>query len=181
MAENPAKILWLNGTFGVGKTATAGRLTALAPELRLFDPEHVGYLLAANLKDLKFDDFQELAPWRTLVPVVANELVNFTGQRLVAVQTVLVEDYWRELRSGLDDFGLSVFHVVLDCDRPTLEARIRADEVESGALDWRLDHIATFADAKPWMTSRADLVVDTGNLTPDQVATTILDAMTGDD
>jgi len=38
-------IIWLNGTFGVGKTTTARELAATMPDTRLFDPEMVGYLL----------------------------------------------------------------------------------------------------------------------------------------
>ena len=64
-------IVWLNGAFGAGKSTTAKALVALAPRLRLFDPEWVGYLLRANLSDHEFTDFQQLRPWRTLVPVVA--------------------------------------------------------------------------------------------------------------
>jgi hypothetical protein len=44
-------IVWVNGTFGVGKTTTATQLVSLSPELRLFDPEWVGYLLMNNLSD----------------------------------------------------------------------------------------------------------------------------------
>ena len=39
-------IIWLNGTFGVGKTSTADRLAALIPDGRVFDPEHFGISIA---------------------------------------------------------------------------------------------------------------------------------------
>jgi hypothetical protein len=38
-------IIWLNEAFGAGKTATARELAATVPDVRLFDPEMVGYLL----------------------------------------------------------------------------------------------------------------------------------------
>jgi adenylate kinase family enzyme len=44
-------IIWLNGTFGAGKTTTARELVATTPGARLFDPELVGYLLRAILPD----------------------------------------------------------------------------------------------------------------------------------
>ena len=50
-------IVWLNGTFGAGKTATAAALVPLIPEARLFDPETVGYMLRANLADHPVPDF----------------------------------------------------------------------------------------------------------------------------
>ena len=84
-------IVWLNGTFGVGKTTTA-KLMEARGSWRAFDPEHVGYMLAANLRDQSFDDFQELQPWRSLVPAVAEEIYRYTNQPLLAVQTVLVRE-----------------------------------------------------------------------------------------
>jgi len=41
-------IIWLNGTFGCGKTSTAAELHFLVPFSRLFDPETVGYPLAID-------------------------------------------------------------------------------------------------------------------------------------
>ena len=38
-------IVWLNGAFGAGKTSTAKELLQLLPNARLYDPEHVGFLL----------------------------------------------------------------------------------------------------------------------------------------
>lgn len=163
-------IIWVNGTFGVGKTTTGRLLAQRDDRLRLFDPEWVGYLLANNLADQDFTDFQQLPPWRRLTPLVADELVRFTGQHLVAVQTVLDETYWQELKSGLAALGHEVRHVVLEADEAVLRQRIAADEVEAGAAQWRLDHLAPYAAARPWLTARADLVVDTTGLAPEAAA-----------
>ena len=153
-------IIWLNGTFGAGKTSTAAELAGILPGVRQFDPEWVGYMLKANLSDLEFTDFQQLPPWRTLVPTVMAEVVALTGQDLIAVQTVLVESYWRELQAGLGRLSLDVFHVLLDADPEVLAQRIRADEAERAALEWRLDHLSEFAAARPWLAADADLIVD---------------------
>lgn len=80
-------IVWINGTFGVGKTTTASQLVTLSDRLRVFDPEWVGYLLKANLADQPFTDFQQLSAWRRLVPHVADEIIRLTGQSLVTVQS----------------------------------------------------------------------------------------------
>jgi adenylylsulfate kinase-like enzyme len=160
-------IVWLNGTFGAGKTTTAALLAARDDRLRTFDPEWVGYLLRANLSDYPVTDFQHWPSWRTLTPVVIDEVARFTGQHLVAVQTVLVEDYWRELRAGLDVLGHEVLHVRLEADEHVMRARIEgSEEAQAG----RLAHLPVFAAARPWMVAAADLVVDTTDLTPDQAA-----------
>jgi hypothetical protein len=38
-------IVWLNGTFGAGKTTTARELVTRLPDARVFGAEHVGFLL----------------------------------------------------------------------------------------------------------------------------------------
>lgn len=163
-------ILWLNGTFGAGKTTTATLLTAVSPRLRIFDPEWVGYLLRANLGDHPVSDFRHWESWRVLTPVVADELVRVSGQSLVAPQTVLEEGYWDEVLQGLSQRGHEVFHVLLDADPDVLRHRIEDDRVEAGARSWRIEHLAAYAAARPWLVRRADLVVDTSQRTPEQVA-----------
>jgi len=170
-------IIWLNGTFGAGKTSTAAGLTARLPETRVFDPEWVGYLLKANLPDLEFTDFQELPPWRRLVPAVLAEVAGFTGQHLIAVQTVLVQSYWDELRAGLAERSLDVFHVLLHADAAVLAQRIRDDQADAGACQWRLDHLDEFTAAWPWLASAADLVVDSTTLTIAEAAQAVADAV----
>lgn len=166
----PTVIIWINGTFGAGKTTTGTLLAQRNPRLRVFDPEWVGYMLMNNLADRDVTDFQQLESWRRLTPLVADELVRFTGHELVVIQTVLDEDYWRELQSGLSALGHEVVHVVLEADESVMRKRIAADENEPAAAHWRLDHLATYATARTWLTASADLVLDTTDLTPDDAA-----------
>jgi RNase adaptor protein for sRNA GlmZ degradation len=155
-------IVWLNGTFGVGKTTTGGHLSGGDDRLRHFDPEWVGYMLANNLPDHAVTDFQQYPSWRRLVPVVAHEISQFTGQHLVAAQSVLVEDYWREIVEGLAGLNHEVFHVLLDADAETLHARIDSDDREPARIrPWRHRHVDVFQSALNWLRPAADLVVDT--------------------
>jgi hypothetical protein len=170
-------IIWLNGAFGAGKTSTARELAGILPGVRQFDPEWVGFMLRANLADQNFTDFQQLRPWRTLVPAVMQEVIELTGQDLIAVQTVLVREYWQELRAGLDQRDLTCCHVVLRVHPGTLAARIRADDADPGACQWRLDHIGAFEDARPWLEAEADVLIDSTGLTAAQVAGLIASAV----
>lgn len=168
-------IIWLNGTFGAGKTATAARLTEKSQRLRLFDTESVGYMLRPNLTDYPVSDFRHWAPWRVLTPIVADELVRFSGQSLVAPQTVLEENYWDELVLGLSERGHAVLHVLLEADEPIMRNRIEADRELAVARQGRLDHLPKFAEARSWIARRADLIVDTTRLTSEQVADHVWD------
>ena len=101
---------------------------------------------------------------------------RFRPTAMIAVQTVLVENYWAELSSGLTSRGLPILHVVLDCDEAELRQRIENDEAESQALEWRLDHLTKFEAARPWLTRSADLVLDTTDITPESGAEAIVEA-----
>jgi chloramphenicol 3-O-phosphotransferase len=169
-------IVWLNGTFGCGKTATAVELQSLIPSSRLFDPETVGYMLRPSLADHPVSDFQHWSPWRPLVVATATELARFTGQHLITPQTILARDYLEQIFAGLHDAGLAVFHVVLDADEKILRQRICASDE---ARAWRLAHLADYQAARPWMIAAADLLVDTGSRTPAAVAHQIADALPG--
>jgi hypothetical protein len=163
-------IIWVNGTFGAGKTTTGRALVQRDPRLRLFDPEWVGFMLMNNLADQDFTDFQQLESWRKLTPLVVDELVRVTGQDLVAAQTVLDEHYWHELQSGLAALGHEVVHVVVEADEVVMRQRIAADQNEPDAKQWRLDHLPNYAAARAWLMASADLVLDTTALTPEDAA-----------
>jgi hypothetical protein len=163
-------IIWLNGTFGAGKTTTGVQLAERLANARLFDPEEVGYLLMRTLEDHEFRDFQDLAPWRELVPVFTEKIALFTGQHLIAVQTVLREEYWQELTAGFERTGLDIFHVLLHVDSDVLAERIKADDDLAVACQWRLDHISDYEKARPWMESAADLVINATHLPAAEVA-----------
>lgn len=45
------------------------------------------------------------------------------------------------------------------------------------AKQGRLDHLPRYAEARAWMSQRADVVVDTTRLTPDEAADHIRDAV----
>lgn len=172
-------IIWMNGTFGVGKTTTADHLVAKSDRLRIFDPEWVGYLLMNNLADHEFTDFQQLPPWRALVPVVADEIVNFTKQHLVAVQAVLHQDYWHELRDGLRARGHEVLHVLLDAAPDALHARIDSDPEGHDIRKWRHEHVEKFMTERPWLLASADLVVDTAAADAESAAAAVFDKIQG--
>jgi hypothetical protein len=114
-----------------------------------------------------------LPPWRAVVPPVADEIARFTGQHLVAVQTVLVEDYWQEIETGLIGLGHSV-SMVLDADQDTLHARIDADENGVDTRKWRHVHVNPYLAARPRMLASADLVINTSDADAESAAAEIL-------
>jgi hypothetical protein len=155
-------IIWLNGTFGAGKTTTSALLAALLPDARVFDSEYVGEMLRHVLASEPVGDFQDWPPWRPLVVATARQVLDYVGGTLVVPQTVLVREYWQEIRTGLADAGIGVRHLVLHADRDTLVRRIKDDSIEPAAWQWRLDHLDAYEAALPWLAQEAEIIDTTG-------------------
>jgi hypothetical protein len=137
----------------------------------------VGDFLRAALPDLTdVDDFQDWPAWRPLVAASLHEVATQTGQHLIAPQSVLNEDYFAEIVKCLAVAGHQTFHVVLDAPEAALRQRIQAVEE---AQEWRLAHLPVYLEAREWMVTRADLVVDTSAHGPTALAQTII-ATVGD-
>jgi predicted kinase len=173
-------IVWLNGTHGSGKTTTAALLPELLDDARVFDAENVGAMLMDVRPPLpETDDFQHWDPWRPLVVDTARRLLDFTGGVLVIPMTVLIEPYWREIRDGLDGYGIPVRHFVLHADPATLRRRIDQDPV-MGPSTFRRAHVDPYEAAfRDWLSGDAE-VVDTVANTPAEVAQAIAAAMNGE-
>jgi hypothetical protein len=103
----------------------------------------------------------------------ARRILEFTGGTLVMPMTVLVEEYWREIRSGLADHGVPIRHFVLHAERDELSRRIEND-ADLGPSDFRRAHLDPYAEAaRTWLHREAE-VIDTTHLTPEQVADQIV-------
>ncbi|THV26228.1 AAA family ATPase [Glycomyces paridis] len=165
-------IVWLNGTFGAGKTTTANLLKDALPA-RVFDAEQIGYLLRPIIGDVPCHDFKEWDPWRGLTVQTARQVLDFVGGTLVIPQSVLQRHYWTELMDGFAEAGIPVRAFTLHADREVFEARVEADRDEPTAVRWRLEHRDAYEAAlEEWMRE-ATTVLDTTGRTPGEVAALI--------
>ncbi|MBX7466580.1 AAA family ATPase [Streptomyces sp. MAG02] len=171
-------IVWLNGTHGAGKTTTSALVQQLIPRSRVFDAEKVGETLMDITPGLpETDNFQHWPPWRPLVVETARRVLDYTGGTLVMPMTVLVEEYWREISSGLAQHDIPVRHFVLHAEQDTLRARIAGDSVLGPNSPFRLAYLEPYAEAaRTWLHDEAE-VVDTTHLTPVQAAQQISEAV----
>ncbi|RRO13144.1 ATP-binding protein [Saccharopolyspora rhizosphaerae] len=170
-------IVWLNGAHGVGKTTTGALLQELLANARVLDAEKVGETLMDITPGLPWTgNFQDWPPWRPLVVETARHVLDHTGGALVMPMTVLVEEYWREVSSGLAHHGIPVRHFVLHADLDTLRGRIEGDTA-LGPSSFRPRHLEPYADAaRAWLHREAE-VVDTTLLTPAEVAARIAEVV----
>ncbi|ARF54251.1 NUDIX hydrolase [Streptomyces gilvosporeus] len=180
-------IVWLNGTFGAGKTTAAHELLDLLPGSTLYDPELLGsglrlMLPAKRLEEI--DDYQDLPSWRRMVVDTAAALLTEVPGPLVTPMTLLRQEYRDEIFGSLAARRIPVQHVLLHAEETILRERIArraeppggAPEAQASVRRWCLEHLGPYADALEWITGDAH-VVDTSRLTPRQTAEQVAEAV----
>ena len=135
-------IVWLNGPFGVGKTAVAEALLDAKPDWSLLDPEERGVELLRTAPDV--EDFQDLPAWRT--SFVEDALARDGSTDLVISMSVLRLDYYREILDGMKSVT-EVRPIRLTASDVTLRERIVGDGARPTTVAWRLQHLDAGVDA----------------------------------
>lgn len=127
----------------------------------------LGHVLASEI----VRDFQDWQPWRGLVVAAAAQILDYVGGILIVPQSVLVHQYWQEIRAGLEKACIPLHHFVLHADYHELLRRIHNDPSKPNS-QWRLEHLDDYNAARSWHNQEAH-VIDTTALQPRQVATLI--------
>lgn len=179
-------IVWLNGTYGAGKTSAARELLELLPGSVLYDPEVVSAGLRMLLPEKRLgevSDYQELRSWRRLVVDTAAALLTEVSGPLIVPMTLLRQEYRDEIFGGLASRRIPVLHILAHADETILRERIAQreeipgdPEASASVREWCLSHLAAYRDALPWLAADAHLV-DIGRLSPRQTAERIAGAV----
>lgn len=177
-------IIWVNGTFGAGKSATVRELSRLLPHAHVFEPELVGDALRRGLLPPgAFDgvrDLQDLVAWRRLVPETAAALLEqLPGGPLLVPMTLLRQDYRDEIFGAFAARRIPLHHVTLHCEETVLRARLAATAAAApGTPGGPVGPGGpnAHAPAADGCTDPAEdtAVIDTTDRTPRQVAEEIL-------
>jgi chloramphenicol 3-O-phosphotransferase len=134
-----AKIVWLNGAYGAGKTTCAFELHRRLPGSFVYDAENIGYWIRKNSpKSLHCEDFQNHPQWRMFNREMLMWLANGFNGTVIVPMTLVNSRYYDEIVRNLSDNGVSVYHFILDASRETLLKR----------LNKRLDRGNTWAKAQ---------------------------------
>ncbi|MFD8412217.1 NUDIX domain-containing protein [Streptomyces sp. NPDC059650] len=178
-------IVWINGTFGAGKTSTARELTGILPDSTLYDPELVGDALRRLLPRKRLaevSDYQDLPSWRRLVVDTAAALLAEMGGVLVVPMTLLRQEYRDEIFGGLAARRIPVRHVLLAPAETILRGRIAnrrevgTPEADLRVKEWCYDHIPVYRQALGWLTTDAH-VIDNSGLSVRETAERIAEAV----
>ena len=136
-------LLWINGPFGGGKTATAFELSRRLPGSVVCDPELVGFGMHRMLPRGLRSDYQDLPPWRQSVRYLLSHTLRSHPGHVIVPMTLINAAYFDEIIGSLRADGADVRHFSLLAERTTVLRRIR----ERGWLfglrhdRWAVDHL----------------------------------------
>ena len=118
-------LVWINGPFGGGKTATAFELRRRVDRAIVCDPERLGYGLHRMLPPALRRDFQNFAAWRHGVHEVLDLAAREWDGPVIVPMTLIDPSYFEEVVGRLRAGGHDVRHFSLLADRATVLRRLR--------------------------------------------------------
>lgn len=119
-------ILWINGSFGAGKTTVAYELERWLEKAFVYDPENIGYFLRKNApEECKTSDFQDISLWREFNYQTLKWMEETYPGVILAPMTINREPYFDEIVSRLRTEGVEIRHIILSASRETLLKRLK--------------------------------------------------------
>jgi hypothetical protein len=117
-------LVWINGPFGGGKTASAVELQRRLPESVICDPEHLGFGLHRMLPPVMRTDFQNLQAWRSGVREVLDLVARKHEGPVIVPMTLIDPRYFAQIVGRLRDDGQDLRHFALLAERATVLRRL---------------------------------------------------------
>lgn len=124
-----AKVILVNGSFGVGKTVVARGLRAVLPGSAIYDPEYVGSVLRrlprwVPLSGSGTDDFQDMPAWRRSAILGTRITCSVRPGPVVVPMTFDNRDYFHEVWGGIAALQPTARAFCLTATAPTIRERL---------------------------------------------------------
>jgi predicted kinase len=169
-------VVWINGAFGVGKTAVALELVPLLPAAILFDPERIGSLLREVIPaGEQTDDFQDIAAWREVTRDAVASLARTRPGAVIVPMSVVDIGYLDEIVGGIRRGGVRVVHVSLEAPAVVIARRLKD---RSSDESWALERVEACVGALA--DDRFGVHLDTERESPSRLAVRIARLTEGD-
>jgi len=165
-------IVFINGSFGIGKTSTARALRALMPGSVIYDPEFVGFFVRRmprwmRLENRDTGDYQDMPAWRHWA-VRGLRLARLRSDLVFVPMAFSNLAYLKEFREGARRMDPDVRHFCLVAPLEVVERRIAGRGGTQRDLAWQRGKAKICCEAH----KSADFAVriDAATLTPEQIA-----------
>jgi hypothetical protein len=134
-------LMWINGPFGGGKTATAFELQRRLPGSIVCDPEHLGFGLRRMLPPAMRADFQDLPAWRSGVHEILDLIASDYQGPVIVPMTLINPGYFAQIIGRLRDDGHDVRHFALVAERATVLRRLSRRRLGFKPERWAADRL----------------------------------------
>lgn len=115
-------IIWINGSFGAGKTTLAYSLKKKIKHSFIYDPEILGSILS-RIAFKKKEDFQDYQLWRGLNRRIL-KVLDYSGRVIIVPMTLTNKQYYEEIVGELKKAGLNIKHFILLASKQNLIERL---------------------------------------------------------
>lgn len=140
-------VIFINGSFGIGKTTVARLLVRQLEHSVLVDPEPIGVVLMQVTRAWRrVDDFQDLRLWRETSARLIDLLSRVRGAVVVPMAFTNVP-YLRQFLTAARHRDRATFHFCLTAPLPVVRERLRAREIRGGPTEWQLRRSAECCEA----------------------------------
>jgi gluconate kinase len=171
------KIIWLDGTFGVGKTTVSMSLNKKLPQFKILDSdEYHQTLMKKNPDAFVFGGFlpQNNKYFIQYFRKIIDEEIAKGATNLIVVMAVTFEESRKGLLNYFENKGVEITHIILQANKDVLQERIMSDKQRDQdfalqRMEWNLKFLEQhYVDA---------VRIDTDNMIPEEVADVIFDRM----
>ena len=164
-------IVWINGSFGVGKTSTAKLLKNKLDKSIIYDPEEVGIFLS-NMFNHGKDDFQDYELWRILNSDILKYLCSI-HEIVIVPMTITNKNYYDEIISGLKTSGIEIKHFILNASKEEIINRL---DSRDNSTEWAYNQVDRCIKelAKNQFNAK---IINTNNKSIEEVVKIIIDSI----
>lgn len=164
-------IIWINGTFGVGKTETAKMVYKKLQNSYLYDPEELGSIIRKQIPvELWEEDFQDHEEWRMWNHHLLKKVTTETEKVVIVPMTLTNEQYYQEIISRLTKEGIKIHHFTLVAEPQTILDRLM--ERGDGNNEWIMNR--TEMNVKQLSATFFQIHINTEKLTVEETALEVI-------
>ena len=164
-------IIWINGSFGVGKTSTAELLKKELDNSIMYDPEEIGGFLS-NMFEHEKDDFQDYELWRTLNSDILKYMCSIY-EIVIVPMTITNKQYYDEIVNKLEVSGIKLNHFILCASKENIINRL---DSRGNSTEWAYNQVDKCINAFESNEFKCKKI-NTDNMTVSDVVKTIVDSI----
>ena len=163
-------IIWINGSFGVGKSTIAEDLKSKMANAIVYDPEKIGEFLFYIMPEKK-NDFQDYELWRILNLEILKNLSK-SYDTIIVPMTITNEKYYDEIIGNLRNNNIVVQDFILIATKSKIVERL---DKRKNSTEWAYEQVDKCVEV--FDKNFKGYKINTNNCTIEEISFKILDIL----